>query len=646
MHCLDETHDAGQAIAFPLPSHYHQNMKKRLPASLAAVIAAFPAMVYLLLPPRVMAQAPAPAAAFAIRLELDAVSPAGSLWLKLSGENLGREPVTVIRPRRHMLDITGGWGGWTLVVTGPGGEYHPPFFAEGPFQPPMANDVIELLPGESFSVRVNVGRWIAGGEIDREGSRPLAMTGGSYGLQAAYATPAFPVMHLESELEAAKKRPLTLIAGLRSNTVTARVREDAVEPQITALREEDGLARQDAVQALARIGSAAVRPLITALGDGSPTVRLHAAQALGLIADTRTVPPLIAALKDPRPEVRTQVAAALGRMKDGRVFQPLSGSLRGDGDGAVRLQAARALGELRDARAVQPLIAVLGDDDPDIRSAAVQALGGIGRPASDALQAALGDKDARRRQYAAQALGEIRDPRAIAPLIAIMKDQEPYVRFHAYQALGRIGEPAVDPLITALRDGHAWVRLNAVHALGEIQNARAVGPLIAALQDKTGKEDLNSLLFFRLQAAESLGKMGAPAVAPLVALFQESRDRYVYFFAANALRQIKDPRSVEPLIAALASQDDNRRYVAAQSFSDILDPRAVEPLIAVLKNDNRGMRMAAAEALGRMRDARAVGPLSKALQGADPNYREIIVRALRSIGTESALEAAGKIREP
>ncbi len=646
MHCLDETHDAGQAIAFPLPSHYHQNMKKRLPASLAAVIAAFPAMVYLLLPPRVMAQAPAPAAAFAIRLELDAVSPAGSLWLKLSGENLGREPVTVIRPRRHMLDITGGWGGWTLVVTGPGGEYHPPFFAEGPFQPPMANDVIELLPGESFSVRVNVGRWIAGGEIDREGSRPLAMTGGSYGLQAAYATPAFPVLHLESELEAAKKRPLTPIAGLRSNAVTARVREDAVEPQIAALREEDGQARQDAVRALARIGAAAVRPLIASLKDDSPAVRLYAAQALGLIADARAVTPLIAALNDPRPEVRVQVAAALGRMKDGRAFQPLAGALLSDREGSVRLQAVKGLGELRDARAVQPLISVLGDDDPDIRAAAVTALGLLGRPAFGALAAALGDKDARRRQHAAQALGEIRDPRAIAPLIAIMKDADPNVRFRAYQALGRIGEPAVDPLIAALRDGHPWIRLNAVYALKEIGDARAMGPLISALQDRAGEEDLNALLHFRGQAAEALAGIGAPAVEPLIALLQESKDRYVYFFAAGVLRRIKDPRSVPPLIAALASQDDTRRYVAAQSFSDILDPRAVEPLIAVLRNDNRGMRMAAAEALGRIRDARAVGPLTEALQGADPNYREIIVRALRSIGTESALEAAGKIREP
>ncbi len=616
-------------------------MKKRRPASLAAVIAAFPAMISLFLPLRAIAQAPAPATAFAIRLELDAVSPAGSLWLTLSGKNVGRKPVSVIRPRRNMLDYAGEWGGWTLAVTGTRGGYHPPFFNEGPFQIPVADDVIELLPGESLSVRVNVGRWVAAADAG-EGSRPLARTDGSYDLQTSYTAPAFPVLHTEEELAAAKERPLTPIAGLRSNTVTARVREDAVEPQIAALRGEDGLARQDAVQALARIGSAAVRPLISALGDDLPAVRLHAAQALGLIADTRAVTPLIAALKDPQPGVRVQAVAALGRMRDGRAFEPLAGALRGDGEGAVRLQAARALGELRDARAVQPLVVVLGDDSPDIRSAAVQALGGIGRPASDALQAALGDKDARRRQYAAQALGEIRDPRAIAPLIAIMKDQDPYVRFHAHQALGRIGEPAVNPLITALRDSHPWVRLNAVNALGEIKDARAVGPLVAALQDKTGEEDLNALLFFRGQAAESLGKMGAPAVEPLISLFQESRDRYVYFFAASALRRIKDPRSVEPLIAALASQDDTRRYVAAQSFSDILDPRAVEPLIAVLKNDNRGMRMAAAEALGRIRDARAVGPLAEALRGTDENYREIIVRALRSIGTESALEAAEK----
>ena len=103
----------------------------------------------------------------------------------------------------------------------------------------------------------------------------------------------------------------------------------------------------------------------------------------------------------------------------------------------VRWEAAQSLGAIADVRAVGPLIAVLDDQDKDVREASIQALGKIG------------------------------DTRAVEPLIVALKDQDRGVRIASVQALGKIGDVrAVDPLITALdHDPHDWVRMVAADAL-------------------------------------------------------------------------------------------------------------------------------------------------------------------------------------
>jgi HEAT repeat protein len=63
----------------------------------------------------------------------------------------------------------------------------------------------------------------------------------------------------------------------------------------------------------------------------------------------------------------------------------------------------------------------------------------------------------------------------------------------------------------------------------------------------------------------------------------------------KALGEIKDPRAVEPLIAAL--KDKGVCAAAAYALGEIKDPRAVEPLIAALKDESFSVRRAAAEAL-------------------------------------------------
>ena len=173
--------------------------------------------------------------------------------------------------------------------------------------------------------------------------------------------------------------------------------------------------------------------------------------------------------------------------------------------------AAIALGKIGDKRAVESLIAALRDTNSDVRENAAKALGRIGwkpvnqtersiylmalqewdevvkigAPAIAPLIAVLRDEDANVRRNAAKDLGKIGDKRAVEPLIAILEDPDWRIRSDAVLALGKIGDKkAVDPLIDALKDKDSSVRRMAAETLGKIGDERAVEPLIAALRDK------------------------------------------------------------------------------------------------------------------------------------------------------------------
>ena len=168
------------------------------------------------------------------------------------------------------------------------------------------------------------------------------------------------------------------------------------------------------------------------------------------------VKPLIADLKDNDPLVRSNAVQALGVIKDSRAVEPLIAALN-DKDPLIQRQAVKALGRINDLRAVEPLIGVLEErgKKPHVRMSAAEALGKIG------------------------------DSSAVEPLVAALSDPYWEVRSHAAEALGRIRDPsAVEPLIEALKDQDATVRGNAVDGLARIKDPQAIEALSAALTDK------------------------------------------------------------------------------------------------------------------------------------------------------------------
>jgi HEAT repeat protein len=255
------------------------------------------------------------------------------------------------------------------------------------------------------------------------------------------------------------------------------------------------------------------------------------------------------------------------------------------------------------------------------------------------------DVSDRVRAYVTYALGEIDDPRAVEPLIgALESDSDLSVRWWAADALGEIGDPrALEPLIKVLEnDSESVVRRRAVVVLGKIGDPRVVEPLIGALEN-----DSDSIV--RAWAADVLGEIGDPrALEPLIKVLENDSDSFVRKYAADSLGEIADLRALEPLIKALENDSYyDVRMEAADALGEIADTCALEPLIQALENDSYyTVRMCAAWALGEIGGLRALEPLIQALEN-DSYYtvRMCAASALGKIGDLCALEPLIKTLE-
>ncbi|HHT9120077.1 MAG TPA: HEAT repeat domain-containing protein [Candidatus Hypogeohydataceae bacterium YC41] len=208
-------------------------------------------------------------------------------------------------------------------------------------------------------------------------------------------------------------------------------------------------------------------------------------------------------------------------------------------------------------------------------------------------------------------------PSDVRAQIERLYSSDPVERGYGAHELGEMGTravPAIPYLVQIIEDnsslqwnpegGYTSPGVEAVRALGKI-GGPAIEPLIATLK--------NTDVYVRREAAETLGKSkDSRAVEPLVATLKDKdEDWAVRRKAAEALGKIKDSRAVEPLIDAF--RDERVEREATFSLAEIGKP-AVEPLIATLKDGDSHVRQNAAEALGRIKDTSAVEPLIAALK--------------------------------
>ncbi|HEB93041.1 MAG TPA: hypothetical protein ENI94_06165 [Gammaproteobacteria bacterium] len=241
------------------------------------------------------------------------------------------------------------------------------------------------------------------------------------------------------------------------------------------LNKGDELDRCCACRSLGVLGSSdTVQTLVKHLRDDDIDVCIDAAESLGLLGDPAAVAPLIESLhNDPDGEIRVSVVEALGRLGGEQAIAALLSLLTSvpedtdwDDDDAwdsnwdVQRKAVQALGYLRVTEAVAPLTALLDEEDAQVdETDTLLALARIGDAGEEVVIQRLQNGTTRERRRAAHALGQPCSPSGARALGRALQDPEPEVRAVAAEALANNGQGRyLGALLLLLRDPADEVR--------------------------------------------------------------------------------------------------------------------------------------------------------------------------------------------
>ncbi|MDM8000783.1 MAG: HEAT repeat domain-containing protein, partial [Dehalococcoidia bacterium] len=246
----------------------------------------------------------------------------------------------------------------------------------------------------------------------------------------------------------------------------------------------------------------------------------------------------------------------------------------------------------------------------------------------------LKDKDEEVRIKAMEALTKVGEP-AIPAMIAALGAPDALVRRGASDTLAKIGEGAVPALTHSLLDNDdRHVRIEAVESLGKMGHERAVPPLVLALMDPDG--DIQEM------AAQALVSTGKPAVMPLVRVLRVAGNP-VRARVIEVLLRIRG-LAVKPLVELLGDQNPEVRLAVSETLVKIGRP-ALRPLKHALRSASPAVRLEAAAAIGMIGDPAAVLPLIRAATGKDRELRQKAFEALVRIGKPAAAPLAALFKD-
>ena len=252
-----------------------------------------------------------------------------------------------------------------------------------------------------------------------------------------------------------------------------------------ALNHPEDFIRQVAARSLGHIEDPLVIVyLIQTMSDESRQVRVSAASALKKRKEPITVSALVKALKHQDREVRILAASTLKSFDSSMVVEPLSESIIDD-DFYDRQEAIELLGSFKEKAVIKPLIEALGDKRIDVRQMANQALREhpplfVVSP----LIEAMSNEVFHDKTEAIELLGSFDHPVTLAPLLEALEDSNRQIRDTAIEALRSFSHPIPVPYISRfLKDEYMPLRLLAALLLGQSKDSRAIKPLIAALKD-------------------------------------------------------------------------------------------------------------------------------------------------------------------
>ena len=287
---------------------------------------------------------------------------------------------------------------------------------------------------------------------------------------------------------------------VRRATAIALGQLQAKEAQVALLQlleDNNFYVRRAAINAIGKLGVPDLgKVLLPLLETDDQRIRRTVITSLRRLRTLEAVPRLVEILEEylhspsPRdlPVVKTLVIA-LGELQTQEVAPVLIRVLRGYV--GARSLAAAALGQVGDHRAGPALVESLADPSTSLRLAALKSLGNLGYvEAAPDVRRLLSFVDPRVRRIAARAAGQLKDHEAFSILVFMAReDPSPLVRPAAVEALTSLGdERTLEPLLALVADNNAYLRASLAFALCALDDGSpAVRQALERLtQDKVG----------------------------------------------------------------------------------------------------------------------------------------------------------------
>jgi HEAT repeat protein len=404
----------------------------------------------------------------------------------------------------------------------------------------------------------------------------------------------------------------------------------AVQALLELLSGDRGAASA-AATAIETLPAAADPALRVALRQGDTERRLV---LLPIIARRRvSADEVLACLEDPEPAVRAAACDALGKIGDGAAVPALFALL--DGDASVAQAALVAIQCIGGSETERRALDAARSSAVAVRRAALRVLAYFGwSSALGEFLRALADPDERIREVGALGLTSIDDPRAIEALVAAAAHPSSRTRAAAARALGQTAGPPVvrGCLRAALSDADPWVRYYACQALGRLKDREAVDAIHALTHDPAGH--------VRLAAIEALASAGGDRALEALSAAADSSDPDLQRVALLGLGAVRSPSSLDRIRRALASDDDATRLVAVSALGELPDGGVVAALAGAMHDRNDSVRGAAATLLGDRGGAAATSALVEALDDETMRDRAIVALSANPAGRIEGLVAA------
>ncbi|GEM_PF-6313003 len=189
------------------------------------------------------------------------------------------------------------------------------------------------------------------------------------------------------------------------------------------------------------------------------------------------------------------------------------------------------------------------------------------------------------------------------------------------EALGKIGEPAIEALIVSLTTGNGNLQFKVACILGEIGDKRALEPLRKAFF----QDELYSALFAIVQIG---GEDEAPFLLELLDNNSFDRKTIIFWLGATESNLV-----FKPLADALNDSDSEIRHHAVWSIEGLNHPDIAQVLLPLLNDPVSSVRYATAYVLAtKFKDIRTTPYYAQYLTHQHAHNRSMAVSVLGRIG--------------